>query len=58
MQCYAEAVFVARISHFSEAQSQPFSVAVLATRANLRAAGDWVPSSVSPFYRRDFCHFT
>src|SRR5439155_25649216 len=48
LQRDGEAVCIARTAHRLQPQGQTFGIAVLAARANLRAAGDRVPRGVRP----------
>jgi len=44
-----EAVMISSIAHRLEAQSQTLGIAILATSADLRAAGDRIPRRLCPF---------
>src|SRR5438876_6551266 len=56
MQREGEAVSIAPVPHRLETKRQPLSVAVLAPRADFRAARDRVPRCVRPLDRRLVAH--
>src|SRR5579863_8483329 len=47
-----EAVRIVALTHCLKTARHPLRVAIFASRANLRAAGYWIPGSISPFNPR------
>jgi len=51
-----EALLIGMSDHAAETLGESLSIAVSASRANLGATTDWIPSSIRPFDTRTIAH--